>query len=143
MASQGHMKIEGAKELDRKLKRLDKSMAGEIRKEALDAVGEFVRQDAYNKCPVKGGTSADGHYRSEGTPGPRSGAVRESIKYEVKRDHVVVGTNHIIAPDLEFGSSRESPHPFMRRSIDDPATKKGAGDKYAEIAKRGIEGAVR
>lgn len=115
-------KIEGMDELLNNIKKLDKEMDKQINK-ALENVGEFVRQDAFNKTPVKGGISADGRYVSESeTADPsRAGAVRKSLKYMVSKynSEVFVYTNNIIAKPLELGTSREQAKPFLRPAIDE------------------------
>lgn len=125
-----NIRIEGMEEATRKLKQLEDSLAREAVQKGLEGGASYVRQDAHDKCSVKGGTSVDGFYTSDAEPTPQSGAVRRSIKYEVKTGHAEVFTNHPIAKDLEFGTSRESPHPFMRRSADDGETRRTVGDRF-------------
>lgn len=137
-------KIEGMKELERKFKKLSDNVGGPIRDEALVQAGEYFRQDAHDKCPAKGLGSIDGHYPAIGDPTPQSGAVRKSIKAGAPQGgEVRVGTNHMLGPDLEFGTSRESPHPFMRRAADDPGTRRGLADIYRDVISKLIEGVAR
>lgn len=93
-----------------------------ISDETLNDVGEFVRQKAHDRCSVKGSTSADGYYTSPYPPRDpgRAGEVRRSIKKTApSNNQIKIGSNHMIAPMLEQGSSRETPKPFMRPAIDE------------------------
>ena len=91
---------------------------------ALEAMGQFVNQKAHDRCPVKGGTSADGVYVSDSQPTKNSGAVRRTIKHSIDRQNkrVVVGTNHMLAPGLEKGTSREQAHPFLTPAAEENIT---------------------
>lgn len=141
-----NVKLEGMEHLIKNLQKLKPQIQIKAVETALKASGEVVRQDAYNKAPIKGGTSADGFYVSGSklAEGGRQGAVRESIKvgdpkiYD-KNSQIRVGTNHMIAPDLERGTSREAAKPFMRRSADDPLTKEAVIREF----KLAIENTVR
>ena len=121
-------RVEGLDQALRAVEKLNKDVRDAVRSKALERAGEHVRQDAHDKCPAKGLGSVDGFYPAIGEPTARSGAVRESIKYQLKADHALVGTNHMLGPDLEFGTSREKPHPFLRRSADDPDTQRAVKD---------------
>jgi len=138
------VKLHGAEDLERALKRVTDAVKYQALDKTLEAAGEYVRQDAHDKCAVKGGVSADGFYRSESEPSGRPGAVRESIKYRLSqfKPEVYVLTNHIIAPDLEFGTSREQAKPFMRRSADDPQTQLGVVEIFNRVMRQEIEGAI-
>ena len=134
------IQIDGLDHMEKQFDKLSKSVRGEIAQEALEEAGEYFRQDAYNKCAVKGGMSADGFYFSEWDPTGRSGAVRESIKWKLMNiAEVIIFTNHMIAPDLEFGTSREQAKPFMGRAAQDKQTQKGIADIFARVLKKGIE----
>ncbi len=132
------VKVEGLEEATKAFDRLQKEVQEAVKGAAVERAGEYVRQDAHDKCPVKGGRSADGFYSSDGEMTARSGAVRKSIKYENKGDFAVVGTNHIIAPDVEFGTSREKPHPFLRRSVEDGSTRTAIAEIYREEVGRAV-----
>jgi hypothetical protein len=100
--------------------------APQVSQEALEDVGEFVRQWAYNRCAVKGGTSGDGYYVSQWEPkNPgRAGEVRESIRKVSQPGLVKIGSNHMIAFNLEFGTATGPPtsvtaKPFMRPAVDE------------------------
>jgi len=137
------IRIEGMEQALSNLRRIDNTMRTRTVREALSESGEYVRKDVHDKCPVKGGTSADGHYRSTSkpaTPG-KAGAVRRSVKWMLSQfqNAAIVYSNHIIAVDLEKGTSRESPHPFFRRSLDDTNTRGKVRDIFIEK----IKGAIR
>lgn len=97
----------------------------QISQAALEDVGEFVRQKAHDRCPVKGSTSADGYYHSPWPAGARAGEVRQSIKtWVVNPFQVRVGSNHMIAALLEFGQGLGPPvsvtaKPYMRPAVDE------------------------
>ncbi len=88
---------------------------------ALNEIGDFVLEKAQGRASVKGEGSADGYYSSPWAvrDPSRVGAVRKSIQKTMQPNKVVIGSNHMIAPKLEHGSSRETPKPFMRPSIDE------------------------
>ncbi len=133
------IKVEGLAEATAAFDRLKRDVQEVVTGAAVERAGEYVRQDAHDKCPVKGGRSADGYYTSSAEPTPRSGAVRKSIKYENKGDFAIVGTNHMIAPQLEFGTSREAPHPFLGRSAADKNTQKAIADIYSKEVARAVK----
>jgi HK97 gp10 family phage protein len=133
-----NIKVEGLEQAVSKLNRLNSSLRNEAMREGLQDASDYVRKDAHDKCPVKGGASADGYYKSESEPSSQSGAVRRSIKNTVHQSHAEIFTNHIIAKDLEYGTSRETAHPFMRRSADDSQTRKAVGDKFMAAVNKAI-----
>ena len=136
--------VTGLKEAQRKFDKLSDEMRGKITEAALTKSAEVLRQDMYNKCPVKGGSSADGFYKSYSKASGRSGAVRESLKAgSVQGVLVRVGTNNPIAPQLEYGTSRESARPFARRAADDSQTRNNIKKTFAEEVSKGVKGAAR
>ncbi len=93
--------------------------------QALSATGEYVRNWAHNRCPVKGSTSADGFYTSPWEPSApgRAGEVRDSIKTSISGSQARVGSNHMIAAYLEFGQGMGKPtsvtaKPYLRPAIE-------------------------
>ena len=135
--------IKGVEELERKLKSLSQKASGQLTNSALEESGEYLRQDAHDKCPVKGGTSADGFYvsTSKEPETGRAGAVRRSIKWRVSQfdSSALVMTSHPIARDLEFGTSREQAKPFMRRAADDKQTQSGVADTFMRVIGGGLK----
>lgn len=114
--------------------------APQVSQEALESVGDFIRDWAYNRCAVKGGTSGDGYYVSKWEPKDpgRAGEVRESIKMVSQPGLVKIGSNHLIAAQLEFGRATLPPtsvtaKPFMRPAIDEnrDEIKNRFGDQFA------------
>ncbi len=112
----------------------------QVSQEALEEVGEFIRQWAHDRCSVKGSNSADGYYSSEWEAHnpQRAGEVRESIKMVSRPGEVKVGSNHIIAPKLEFGRGLGPPtsvtaKPFMRPAVDEnqDTIRQKFGDRFA------------
>ncbi len=139
-----NVQIKGMKGLERKLNKLSNDVSGPIRDQALEEAGEYFRQDAHDKCPAKGLGSIDGHYPAIGEPSSQSGAVRRSIKTGTPQGgEIAVETNHMLAQDLELGTSREAPHPFMRRAADDPDTRRGVSNKFRNVISKLVEGAVK
>ncbi len=142
-----NIKLEGIEGLERKLKSLTNATRGEIVNQALEEAGEYFRQDAHDKCPVKGGVSADGFYISTSIPKDpaRVGAVRKSIKWMLSKfeTSVLIYTNHPIASPLEYGTSREEAKPFMRRAAGDKSTRAGVAGIFKRIFAKAIEKVVR
>lgn len=125
------VRIHGMEQSIAALRRIDHRVRTQSVRDGLSESGEYIRQDVHDKCAVKGGVSADGHYVSKSKPGKNAGAVRRSVKWMLSQFQLaaIVYSNHPIAVDLEKGTSRESPRPFFRRSYDDPKT----GDKVKSI----------
>jgi len=117
----------------------------QVSQEALDEVGEFVRKWAHDRCAVKGGTSVDGVYvsRWDASSEGRSGAVRASIKKNLRQGEVRVGSNHILAPKLELGEGLNPPlsvtaKPFLRPAIDE--NRREIVDRYWNRFWAGVRG---
>lgn len=136
------IRVRGMEEALAALRGIDDRMKGPTMQGALGESGEYVRKDVHDKCPVKGGTSADGHYVSKAwSHDPkRAGAVRRSVKSMVSGfgNTAIVYSNHMIATPLEKGTSRESPHPFFRRSLDDSSTSNKVKDIFINKVKEAI-----
>ena len=136
------IRVQGMEQAMAELRRIDDKVRVQTMRDGLSESGEYVRQDVHDKCPVKGGTSADGHYVSNAwTADPKkAGAVRKSVKSMVSTfgNKAIVYSNHIIAPQLEKGTSRESPHPFFRRSLDDHTTTGKVKDIFIDKVREAI-----
>ena len=137
------IRLVGAEQVLANFQRIDNRIKRQTIGDALSESGEYVRKDVHDKTPVKGGSSADGFYVSKAwSHDPsKAGAVRKSVKWALSTlgNAVVIYTKHIIAPKLEYGTSRESPHPFFRRSYDDKDTRNGIKDIFTKH----IRGAIR
>lgn len=116
-------KIEGMRELEAKFKKLDAGIKGRIGSSAVDKGAEFIQEKAHDRCAVKGEPSADGFWPATDVwyvDPTRAGAVRRSIKRITDGLTAAIGTNHMLAPQLEFGGTKgESARPFMRSALDE------------------------
>jgi len=136
--------IDGLQELEAKLNRLDASIKQVIGGRAVDAGAELLEQKAHDRCAVKGEPSADGYYPATDVwhvDPSRAGAVRRSIKRVTEGLTSLVGTNHILARQLEFGGDDgESARPFMRSSFDE--NRDEITEIIADRLRDGIRGAI-
>ena len=48
-----------------------------------------------------------------------TGNLRASITHRVDGDEAIIGTNVEYAPYLEFGTSKQSPQPYLRPALDE------------------------
>jgi len=69
--------------------------------EAFEEIGVIAEGYAKSACPVD------------------TGRLRNSISFEADDRKVSVGTNVEYAPYIELGTSKHSPQPFIRPSIED------------------------
>jgi HK97 gp10 family phage protein len=87
---------------------------------ALKEIGEFIAQKAFARCPVAGGSSADGRYTSKIVGSPENaGRLRESIGYKLSRKkgekYVKIGTNmnEKWSLKVEKGTSQQRAEPYL------------------------------
>ena len=81
---------------------------------ALEAIGLTAEGYAKDECPVD------------------TGRLRNSISHAVDDNAAYIGTNVEYGPNVELGTSRQKPHPFLR-----PAASEH-GDEYKEIARAAL-----
>ena len=94
------MKIEGLKELEKKMKQLSNVARKEAKQEALHAGSVLVQGQATLNAPVD------------------TGNLRSSIDFEVGSEDAVIFTPVEYAPFLEYGTSRQASQSFMRPALD-------------------------
>jgi len=137
------VRIQGAEQLIANLNRVGSQMRGRIGSDAIDAGGEIIETAAYRRCAIKGQGSLDGYYHPVDTWYPatdRAGAVKRSITRSTQGLTCIVGSNHMIAPKLEFGLPHHEPRPFMRMAIDENSDE--AQRVIGEAIMSGVQGAT-
>ena len=93
------MKIEGLKELEKKMKQLSDVARKEAKQEALHAGSVLVQGGATLNAPVD------------------TGNLRSSIDFEVGSEDADIFSPVIYAPFLEYGTSRQAAQPFLRSAL--------------------------
>ena len=94
------MKIEGLRELEKKMKQLSNVARKEAKQEALHAGALLVQGQATLNAPVD------------------TGNLRSSIDVEVGTEDAEIFTPVFYAPFLEYGTSRQAAQPFLRPALD-------------------------
>jgi len=94
------MKIEGLKELEKKMKQLSDVARKEAKQEALHAGSVLVQGGATLNAPVD------------------TGNLRSSIDFEVGSEDADIFSPVQYAPHVEFGTSKMAAQPFLRSSLD-------------------------
>ena len=114
------MKIEGLKELEKKMKQLSNVARKEAKQEALHAGSVLVQGQATLNTPVD------------------TGNLRSSIDFEVGTDDAEIFTPVIYARHVEYGTSRMKSQPFLRPALDSNKSNliKIFSQTYAKYLKR-------
>ena len=114
------MKIEGLKELEKKMKQLSNVARKEAKQEALHAGSVLVQGGATLNAPVD------------------TGNLRSSIDYEVGSDDAVIFTPVEYAEPVEYGTSEMAAQPFLRPALDNNKSNiiKVFSQTYAKYLKR-------
>ena len=121
------MKIEGMKELEKKLDQLSDVLKKEAKQEALHAGSVLVQGQATLNAPV-------GQYKGSRV----GGNLRSSIDFEVGSEDADIFTPVEYAPHVEYGTSNMAAQPFLRPALDNNKSNiiKVFSQTYAKYLKR-------
>ena len=138
------MRLEGASDLERKLKRLEAKVAKKIVRRAVRDGAKVIMAETKARCPVDTGRLKRS-FAIRASKGKRSFfgvAVFPSVKKEPDLvSHSKDGTRQYYPAVVEYGTSRRAARPFMRPAFD--ATKYKAAQKTIDVMNREIQAEAR